>query len=87
MTTDAENARCADGCAELLAKLEAYLDGALDPMHHHELEQHIADCFPCAGRASLERQVRALIQSSCIESAPATLRARILKHVHEDTGA
>lgn len=81
----ADNTRCVDGCAELLAKLEAYLDGALEGDSRDELEQHIAECFPCADRASLERQLRTLIKTSCVENAPATLRARILQHVYQDS--
>jgi len=84
MTDKAQSTRCADGCSELLAKLEAYLDGELDAAEQGTLEQHIADCFPCADQATLERQLRSLIKSSCVESAPATLRARILQHVTED---
>jgi len=85
ISNPADSTRCADGCAELIAKLEAYLDGALEDDSRAELEQHIADCFPCADHASLERQLRSLIKTSCVENAPATLRARILQHVDEDS--
>lgn len=84
MSEFVDNTRCVDGCAELLVKLEAYLDGVLDERSRDELEQHITDCFPCADRTSLERQLRTLIKTSCVENAPATLRARILEHVHDD---
>lgn len=82
-----DDTRCQDGCAELLVKLEAYLDGALEDASRAELEQHIADCFPCADRASLERQLRTLIKTSCVENAPATLRTRILQHVQQDSAS
>jgi mycothiol system anti-sigma-R factor len=84
MSDELDLTRCQDGCAELLAKLEAYLDGELASEGRQELEQHIADCFPCADRASLERQLRTLIKTSCVESAPATLRTRILAYVTQD---
>lgn len=85
MGEQAKGTRCGESCAELLASLEAYLDGALDAAKRDALEMHIAKCFPCAGHTSLERQLRTLIKTSCVERAPATLRARILQHVHEDT--
>lgn len=87
MTGDTINPACEDGCPELLAKLEAYLDGVLADADRHNLEQHIAACYPCADRATLERQLRTLIQTSCLEAAPATLRQRILKHVYQDTSS
>lgn len=87
MSSDPTHPTCEDGSQDLLAQLEAYLDGELDAAQQHELERHIADCYPCADRATFERRLRALVQSSCLEAAPATLRQRILKHVHEDTSA
>lgn len=85
--TESEKLPCGKDCASLLGKLEAYLDGALNAAEQRDLERHLAECFPCADRASIAQQLRMLIKTSCVERAPDTLRARILRYVHEDSGA
>jgi anti-sigma factor RsiW len=34
-------------CADLFARLSAYLDGELSPEARQAMEQHICDCPPC----------------------------------------
>ncbi len=34
-------------CLEVFAKLSAYIDGELDGLECHHIEEHISDCPPC----------------------------------------
>jgi anti-sigma factor RsiW len=34
-------------CEELLARLNEYVDGAIDPSICEEFEKHLANCSPC----------------------------------------
>lgn len=69
------------GCQEVLRRLEAFLDGELDETDVGELEEHLAECYPCTDRATFEEQLRSIVARECIEDAPAGLVRRIHDHL------
>lgn len=72
------NTPCADGsCDEALAELEAFLDGELPADRLDGIREHLADCYPCTGRASFEEQLRAIVRRDCVDDAPPQLVDRI----------
>ncbi len=72
-----------DPCREIVAELQAFLDGELDG----ELEQvvgfHIADCPPCLGRADFERDLRAVVATRCRDAAPSGLLDRVVARLRD----
>lgn len=77
MTTE-DTSHCRDGdCDEALQELERYLDGELAETSLTRIAGHLADCHPCADRATFEEQLRALVRDRCAERAPAELVDRI----------
>lgn len=64
-------------CEEALDKLEEYLDSEVGALDAERLREHLAECGTCLGEAELERRYRALLQRSCCEVAPETLRIRV----------
>ncbi len=74
---------CVEGgrCAEVLERLEAFLDGELAADEVGDLESHLAECYPCTDRATFEEQLRAIVARECVEHAPETLVTRIRDHL------
>lgn len=64
-------------CEEALDKLEEYLDSEVGELDAERLREHLTECTSCLGEAELERRYRALLQRSCCEVAPETLRVRV----------
>ena len=68
------------GCRRIVALLEAYADGELEPKQVIELETHLADCEGCSSRLQLEHAMRkSLRRQVYAEAQPSeAFRARIL---------
>lgn len=83
-----DESRCGEGgdCTEALRALELYLDGELPHVELDEIRHHLAQCYPCADRASFEEQLRAIIRERCTERAPASLLDRIRQRLDEVSG-
>ena len=47
------------------------------------VRQHLDECGPCLHKYDLERTVKAVVARSCTESAPDTLRQRVLLSIRE----
>ena len=72
------------GCRELERALEAYVDGELDASALLTVDGHLAACGACAERVAFGRSMkRALRLDAQQESAPASLRARLLRSAEE----
>ena len=74
-------------CAEVLQRMFFFIDNELDEADCDQIQRHLADCGPCLEKYDLERTVKALVQRSCAEHAPETLRDRVLlriRQVHVD---
>lgn len=65
-------------CAEVLDHLYAYLDHELPTADSAQIARHMDECGPCLREYGLEEVVRSLVRRSCHESAPASLRSRVL---------
>lgn len=66
MTAD----RDAVDCAQILQDLERFLDGEVGAEYIDAMSAHIAECYPCKGRADFEHELRRLVRSTCREETP-----------------
>lgn len=84
--SDGDPAACTDGsgtdCQQVLAELEAYLDGELDDTGLSRIRVHLAACYPCTDRADFLEQLRAVLRRGCVTNAPPSLVARIESLLH-----
>ena len=65
-------------CAELLALLNEYVDGGVDPSACKELEAHLATCNPCRVVVDNIRQTITLYR----HDKPCALPAKFRAHLH-----
>lgn len=74
-----ESGACAEvDCEEVLRQLERFLDGEVDADTVLDVREHLAACYPCAGRVEFERKFRLLLRARCgDEPAPPGLVDRI----------
>ena len=70
-------------CAEVLRRIFFFIDNELEQADCQEIQQHLDDCGPCLEKYNLERTVKALVQRSCTEHAPDTLRDRVLLRIRQ----
>ena len=71
-------------CAEVRARLHAYVDGELTVSDMTELDGHCVECRECAARVAAERELRQLLRRQPRDTAPPDLRARILHRIRRD---
>lgn len=64
-------------CDELLAALNEYVDGPVDPGACTEFERHLAGCNPCQVVVDNIRQTITLYQQGRPYELPAELRGRL----------
>ena len=67
-------------CAEMAERLYEYLDRELSAEEILEVKQHLAACPPCLRIFRYEEHMRRLVRQACSESAPESLRVRILRY-------
>lgn len=70
-------------CAEVLQRMFSFIDNELAQADSQQIQQHLEDCGPCLEKYDLERTVKALVQRSCSEHAPETLRERVLLRIRQ----
>ena len=70
-------------CSEILQRMFFFIDNELEQADCQEIQQHLEDCGPCLEKYNLERTVKALVQRSCTEHAPDTLRDRVLLRIRQ----
>jgi len=70
-------------CQEILERIFFFIDNELEQADCQEIQQHLDDCGPCLEKYDLERTVKALVQRSCSEHAPETLRERVLLRIRQ----
>ncbi|MGH7323507.1 MAG: anti-sigma factor family protein [Candidatus Rokuibacteriota bacterium] len=71
-------------CAEVRARLHAYVDGELTVGEIAAVDGHCEECRECEALARSEREFRRLLRRQPREAAPPELRARILHSVHRE---
>ena len=64
-------------CDEVLAEVEHYLHGELDPTSAAQLAQHLDECGSCLDHAEFARQLKAIVRAKCRSQAPEYLVIRI----------
>src|SRR5262249_9784243 len=67
-------------CAETAVRLYQYLDRELSAEEIVEVKLHLEACPPCLHIFHYEEHMRRLVRQACCESAPITLRERILRY-------
>jgi mycothiol system anti-sigma-R factor len=72
-----------EGCADYLERIIYFLDNELDEADCSVVRAHLDECGPCLHKYDLERTVKAVVARSCTESAPDTLRQRVLFSIRE----
>jgi mycothiol system anti-sigma-R factor len=70
-------------CREVLDRVFEYLDGEMTHVDIERIRQHLDECAPCLKEYDLDEVLKALVRRACCESAPQTLRARILVSITE----
>jgi mycothiol system anti-sigma-R factor len=65
-------------CTEVVILLEQYVDRELSGEEIAEVQRHLDACPPCLALYRFEASVRRLVRRACNESAPASLKERIL---------
>ncbi len=70
-------------CSEILERVFFFIDNELEQADCREIQQHLDDCGPCLQKYDLERTVKMLVQRSCTEHAPETLRDRVLLRIRQ----
>jgi len=64
-------------------RLEAYVDGELDPEERERFEDHLAGCADCRRELASRREFRSLAREALDRTAPAALTAELVRGVAE----
>ncbi|WP_110241908.1 mycothiol system anti-sigma-R factor [Nocardioides gilvus] len=71
------------GCADYLERIVYFLDNELDEADCSVVQQHLDECGPCLNKYDLQKTVKTIVARSCSESAPQSLRERVLVEIRE----
>ncbi len=67
-------------CAEVLERVNVFIDHEIDGATEDTIRQHLAACEPCLDQFDVAEAVKALVRRCCAgEQAPETLRLRVLE--------
>jgi anti-sigma factor (TIGR02949 family) len=69
-------------CDEVLAEIEHFLHGELDPDRSAHLASHLGSCSPCFDRAEFQRRLKEIVKHKCRSQAPEHLVLRIREVIH-----
>lgn len=73
-------------CEEVLAEVEDYLHGELDPDRARVLATHLSTCSPCWERAEFARKLKDIVRVKCTSSqTPEHLVVRIRQTIRRET--
>jgi mycothiol system anti-sigma-R factor len=70
-------------CSEILQRMFYFIDNELERADCDEIQHHLEECQPCLEKYNLELTVKSLVQRSCSEHAPDTLRERVLLQIRQ----
>src|SRR5262245_17741501 len=71
-------------CAEVRARIHAYVDGELTVSEIAGVDGHCTGCRQCAALGGAEREFRRLLRRQPREAAPSELRARLVRRVRRE---
>jgi anti-sigma factor (TIGR02949 family) len=69
-------------CEEVLAEVEHFLHGELDPAEAVRLANHLDTCPPCFERAEFQRKLKDIVKFKCRSEAPNHLVWRVREAIH-----
>ncbi|MFT3872531.1 MAG: mycothiol system anti-sigma-R factor [Nocardioides sp.] len=72
-----------DSCADFIERIVYFLDNELCATDIEAVQAHLDGCRPCLERYDVQRTIKALVARSCSESAPDTLRQRVMLSIRE----
>ena len=70
-------------CSEVLERVFFFIDNELPTADFSQIQHHLDECGPCLAKYDLERTVKQLVQRSCSEQAPVTLRDKVLLRIRQ----
>ena len=70
-------------CSEVLERVFFFIDNELPTADFSQIQHHLDECGPCLAKYDLERTVKLLVQRSCSEQAPVTLREKVLLRIRQ----
>jgi len=78
---------CGPECEETLRRIEAFLDGEVEPGLRAVIDKPLSGCSPCTQKADFRRHLKDVIASSCGQEAlPSGFVQRILSRLeHTET--
>lgn len=76
-----------DDCRKVLDELQRYLDGECPESLERTVGRHLRDCMPCLDRAGFERELRAVVASTCKQAAPTGLLDRVIARFQGQSSA
>lgn len=72
-------------CEEVLAEVEDYLHGELDPDRARVLAAHLSTCSPCWSRAEFARKLKDIVRAKCrSQTTPEHLVVRIRETIRRE---
>lgn len=71
-------------CEEVLAEVEDYLHGELDPDRARVLATHLSTCGPCWNRAEFARKLKDIVRTKCRSQTPEHLVVRIRETIRRE---
>jgi mycothiol system anti-sigma-R factor len=71
-------------CEEVLAEVEDYLHGELDPDRARLLAAHLSTCSPCWNRAEFARKLKDIVRVKCHSQTPEHLVVRIKETIRRE---
>jgi anti-sigma factor (TIGR02949 family) len=72
-------------CEEVLAEVEDYLHGELDPDRARILAAHLSTCSPCWNRAEFARKLKDIVRTKCrSQITPEHLVVRIRETIRRE---
>jgi anti-sigma factor (TIGR02949 family) len=73
-------------CNEVLAELEAFVDGELPAEKMGEFVEHLHECPPCLHRADFQAKVKEIFRKKCQSGskAPETLVVRVRQTIRSE---
>ena len=70
-------------CSEVIHQIFMFIDNEMDQADCAVIQKHLDECGPCLAKYDLERTVKSLVQRSCSEHAPETLRDKVLLRIRQ----
>lgn len=72
-------------CADFIESIVYLLDNELDDSDVERVKAHLDECAPCLGRYDVQRTIKSVVARSCLETAPDSLRQRVMMSLTEVT--